>query len=233
MLTDTADTTHLLRQLDLIPLSCLKQPITVIGCGAIGSFTVLSLAKMGFTELTAYDFDEVGLENMNSQFYRRADIGRNKASALKALVYDFTSEWINGKAERWHDQQLVGIVITAVDSMRVRQAVWDAARRNPAVTWLIDPRMAAEYAVSFVVNPHDAVDIASYEKTLHSDESSVQEPCTAKSTIYTAVMIAGYIAKHVKDLVTGAPYARISHWDIRHNTLTNWGKSHGEQQSIE
>lgn len=225
-MTESRDTTHLLRQLDLIPLSLLTQPITVIGCGAIGSFTVLSLAKMGFMEITAYDFDEVGLENMNCQFYRRSDVGRNKASALKALVHDFTGEWINGKPERWDGQQLTGIVITAVDSMKVRKAVWAAARRNPAVSWIIDPRMSAEYAVSFVTDPHDEKDIVSYEKTLHSDEDGVQERCTAKSTMYTATMIAGYVAKHVKDITTGAPYARITHWNIKENTLTNWGKTH-------
>jgi hypothetical protein len=219
------DTTHLLRQLDIIPLSVLTQPITVIGCGAIGSFSILSLAKMGFTEITAYDFDEVGLENMNCQFYRRGDVGRPKASALKALVHDFTGEWINAKSERWAGQALSGIVITAVDSMAVRAEVWLAARKNPAVTWYVDPRMSAEQALSYVVNPHDDKDIASYEKTLYSDENAVQERCTAKATMYTATMIAGYIAKHVKDLVTGAPYARITHWNIAGNTLTNWGKN--------
>lgn len=218
------DTTHLLRQLDIIPLEVLGQPITVIGCGAIGSFAILSLAKMGFTEIIAYDFDEVGLENMNCQFYRRSDCGKNKATALKSLVHDFTGEWINAKAERWAGQPLAGIVITAVDSMEVRKAVWEHCRGNPNVQWFIDPRMSAEYAVSFVSDPNDEKDIVSYERTLHTDDNSVQERCTAKATMYTATMIAGYVAKHVKDVVMREPYARITHWDIKGNQLSNWGK---------
>ncbi len=215
---------HLTRQMDLIPMEKLNQPIVVIGCGAIGSFTVLALTKMGFENITVYDFDEVSVENMNCQWYRFGDIGQPKALALQSLVEDFTKIRIKAHNEAFEDQALRGIVISAVDSMKVRKVIWDASKDNHFVRWFIDPRMAAEYAVTTVMDPNDSADQASYEKTLFSDEKGVHEPCTAKSTIYTATMIAGYVAKHVKDLVTGKQYARVTHWDIAKNQLLNWPK---------
>lgn len=216
---------HLTRQLDIIPVGCLSQPITVIGAGAIGSFTVLSLAKMGFRNITVYDFDKVSEENMNCQWYRISDIGRPKVEALKDAVHSYSGVEINENDKKYEGGRLHGIVISAVDSMSVRKTIWQSVKDSPFVSWLIDPRMASEYAVSFVMNPNDDKDKESYEKTLHSDEGGVQERCTAKATIYTSTMIAGYVAKHVKDLVTNNPYARVTHWNIGDNVLQNWRKN--------
>lgn len=222
---------HLTRQLDLIPLRSLARPITVIGAGAIGSFTVLSLVKMGFTNVTVYDFDEVSVENMNCQWYRFKDIGKPKVDALKDLIHDFTQAEINTKNEKFDGSQpLNGIVISAVDSMAVRQTIWTHVKENPSVPWFIDPRMAAEYALSFVMNPNDEADVKSYEKTLYTDSSAVQEPCTAKATMYTATMIAGHVAKQVKDIVTKGPYSRVTHWDIKENNQQTWRKSDGQRK---
>ncbi len=215
---------HLTRQLDLIPMEKLKMPITIIGAGAIGSFVALNLAKMGFEDLTVYDFDEVSVENMNCQWYRFKDIGKPKVVALRDLIVDFTEVKIHANPVRYEAQALKGIVISAVDSMAVRKMIWEKAKDNPDVIWFIDPRMAAEYALSFVMDPNNTKDINSYEKTLYTDENAVQERCTAKATMYTATMIAGYVAKHVKDLVTEKSYARVTHWDIEKNNMLNWSK---------
>lgn len=219
---------HLTRQMEIIPLEKLGKKITVIGAGAIGSFTVLALAKMGFSDITVYDFDEVSVENMNCQWYRFKDIGKSKVESLKDLVLDFTNVPIVSKHEKWEGQPLSGIVIAAVDSMVVRKAIWEGVKDNYRVSWLIDPRMAAEYALSFVMDPNSPKDQESYEKTLYTDEHAIQERCTAKATMYTATMIAGYVAKHVKDLVTNEPYARVTHWDIKQNSLLNWAKTTNE-----
>lgn len=216
---------HLTRQLDLIPMDCLNQRITVIGAGAIGSFVVLNLAKMGFQNITVYDFDEVSVENMNNQWYRFKDIGKPKVTSLQDLIKDFTGVSIGAITDKYVDQPLSGIVISSVDSMAVRQIIWNRCKDNPMVQWFIDPRMAAEYALSFVMDPNDQKDQISYEKTLYTDKDSVQERCTNKGTMYTSTMIAGYVVKHVKDLVTKSPYARVTHWNIATNVLQNWPKN--------
>lgn len=215
---------HLTRQLEIIPLECLGQRITVIGAGAIGSFVVLSLVKMGFENVTVYDFDDVSIENMNCQWFRFSDIGKKKVDALQELIYDFTRAKIDVHAERFEGQALDGIVISAVDSMSARKIIWGRIQDCPMVTYLIDPRMASEYALSYVMDPHSAKDRETYEKVLYTDEAAVQERCTAKATMYTATMIAGYVAKMVKDIVTKNPYSRVTHWDIGMNNLQNWAR---------
>jgi molybdopterin/thiamine biosynthesis adenylyltransferase len=210
---------HLTRQLDILPIKCLDKRITIIGAGAIGSFTALSLAKMGFEDITVYDFDKIEIENMNCQFYRRSDVGKLKVEALADLVESFTDVRINAVNQLFEGAPLNGIVISAVDSMSARQMIWDGQKMSAGVDMLIDPRMGAETAMLYCMNPHDANDRFSYEKTLYSDNEAVQDRCTAKSTTYTALLLSGLVAKAVKDIVTDSPYPRIVNWSILHNAL--------------
>lgn len=209
--------THLTRQADLIPCEVLGEKITVIGAGAIGSWTTLALAKMGFGDIEVFDFDTIERENMNSQFYPLRDIGRNKVSALFELVHDFTGTDIKQNRCRYERGIFPGIVISAVDSMEVRRLVWDNHKnKSPGTRAIIDPRMGAESALLYVMNPMNAKDQSSYEKSLYSDASAVQERCTSKAVIYTANMLSGLVCKAVKDLVTGKPdYLRHAQWAIK------------------
>lgn len=215
---------HLARQFDLIPASVLNEPITIIGAGAIGSFTTLALAKMGFENLKVYDFDTIEIENMNSQFYRRQDIGKPKVLALKDLVKDFTDVEIKAKNEPYVSGYFPGIVIMAVDSMKVRKLIWDNHKEISFHTKLIiDGRMGGESALIYAMNPLDQKDISSYEKTLYTDENAVEERCTAKATMYTVQSITGQICKIVKDYLTNStPYARITTWNIAKNAYQSY-----------
>jgi molybdopterin/thiamine biosynthesis adenylyltransferase len=212
---------HLTRQLELIPTDVLGEPITIIGAGAIGSFVALTLAKMGFEDITVYDDDTIEVENMNCQFFRFSDIGKNKANALNELVKDFTGVDISFYPSRYEgDRQLKGIVISAVDSMKARKMIWDAHKDFALGTKLIiDPRMGAEDALCYAMNPMSEKDCASYEKTLYTDEAAVHERCTAKSTMYTALALASHVAKIVKDFLCtdDQNYARVMEWSIRNN----------------
>lgn len=213
---------HLTRQLGLIPVDTLELPVTIIGCGAIGSFAALSLAKMGFTNLTLWDMDEVSVENMSCQFYRFADIGTNKALALKALIKDFTNVDVQAYPAAWSKEftaQLTGVVVSAVDSMAVRLEIFEAVKAaGMNVKHIIDPRMAAEFLAMYVMNPFDAKDQATYAKTFYTDEAAEQERCTAKATVYTAGLAAGMIAKVVKHLACRQEYPRITQWSIKDNS---------------
>jgi len=218
---------NLTRQLDLIPLEVLGEKITIIGAGAIGSFTALALAKMGFGDITIIDFDKIEEENMNSQFYRYSDIGTKKVTALQKLVADFTKTEIAARDERYERGTFPGIVISAVDSMEVRKRIWmNHKNQAPFTKAIIDPRMGAETALLYVMSPMDERDIESYEKTLYTDDSAVQERCTAKATIYTANMLSGLVAKAVKDLVTSpGKYLRLAQWSIKDDQFIAWKKT--------
>ncbi len=217
---------HLTRQLDIIPMQALTTPITVIGAGAIGGWTVLSLAKMGFNDITVYDNDEVSIENMNCQFYPYSAIGKSKVETLAQLVEMFANvkiKAINGRYEG--KTSFNGIVISAVDSMEARKLIWNAQKKKTSkAKFIIDPRMGAETSLLYVMDPKNEQDIKSYEKTLYTDNNAVAERCTAKATIYTANLLAGQVCKAVKDIAVGAPYTRLSQWDIAKNQLQMWNK---------
>jgi len=216
---------HLTRQSDIIPRENLNERITIIGAGAIGSWVALSLAKMGFEQLTVFDDDIVSIENMNCQFYPYKGIGEPKVKVLHSLVKAFANVEIEGFNRRYAPgTQLHGIVISAVDSMEARKMIWEEAKKSSTVSMVIDPRMGAETSLLYIMNPKDAKDVASYEKTLYSDANAVQERCTAKATIYTANLLAGQVCKGVKDLACSTPYTRLSQWDIGKNHVQIYTK---------
>jgi len=216
---------HLTRQLDIIPLEVLGEQITIIGAGAIGSWTALSLAKMGFCNIRVIDYDTIEIENMNCQFYPHSAIGQLKVVALKDLVKAFTNIEIEAIAREYIKELYSGIVISAVDSMKVRKLIWDNHKEISFGTkFIIDPRMGAESALLYTMSPLDLEDIEAYENTLYTDENSVQERCTAKSTIYTANLLSGLVSKTVKDIVTKNPYSRSAIWAIKENIFKAWPK---------
>lgn len=213
---------HLVRQADIIPTEKQGVGITIVGAGAIGSFAALALVKSGFENIDVWDFDEVSIENMSCQGYRKSDIGKKKVDALKEIIKMYTDVEINVAAKAWvpsFDENR--IVVVAVDSMKARQDIFDAIREKCFnVAYIIDPRMGAEVAALYCMNPHQESE--SYKKTLYSDKDAVQERCTAKATNYTANMLAGLVVKTIKNLALDQPYPRITQWNIADNSFESW-----------
>ena len=207
---------RLLRQKDIIPFSTLKEPVTIVGAGAIGSWTALLLGKMGMQDICIYDYDSVELENMNSQFYKINNIGLSKVECLANNIFDFTSTNVVFRHEQFKTiEDSTKILISAVDSMSTRREIFEAFKISKA-NYFIDARMAAEIALMYTVTTSQK-DLDMYEKTLYTDEEAVHERCTAKSTVYTANLIAGMICKTVKDILVKKPYVRVLQWDISSN----------------
>lgn len=213
------------RQLDIIPMESLNTTITIIGAGAVGSWTALSLAKMGFLNLKVFDFDTVDTVNLNSQLYRHKDIGKPKVKALADIIYDFTGHNITVGVAKYEGAPLTSdIVISAVDSMEVRKMIFDKNKSIGFVKTLIDPRMGAETALLYVMNMMDDKDLVSYDKTLYTDDKAVSEPCTRKATQYCALSLSGLVCAQVKSVATKNKYSRITQWDIPNGHLQSWSK---------
>jgi molybdopterin/thiamine biosynthesis adenylyltransferase len=208
---------YLTRQYDLIPENILTTPIFVIGAGAIGSMTVLTLAKMGFNNIFVYDDDIVDFVNINNQFYRISDIGKLKVVALYSLVKDFTGVEIVPINARAKDM-MAGIVISAVDSMESRKQIFELF----CGSLLIDPRMAIEYASIRTFMPRKGDTPKDYTQSLYSDKDAVAERCTAKATMYTASLIAGHVSKITLDHLLGRDIMRSLDWDIGKNSYSSF-----------
>lgn len=191
------------RQNDIISQDDLnKYPVTLIGAGGIGSPTAIALAKMGVHNLTIVDYDKIELHNIATQFYRKSDIGAEKTEALADSIEAFADTDVRTFCDKL-SYKPEGLVISGVDSMASREEIWKHIKMNTKVPLYIDGRMGAEVIRIFSVRPAHAADIRQYEATLYTDEEALDEPCTAKATIYTGMSVAGLIARHVKEFSIG------------------------------
>ena len=192
------------RQLDIVNVDNLRTlPIVIIGAGAVGSFTALSLAKMGAEDITVYDDDKVEMHNLPNQFYRLADIDRFKVRALRGIIQDFTGIKIKIFNKRYKAQPLSGVVIVTVDSMASRKIIWERAKMNPLVQLYVDSRMGAQVYDIQSFRPTDMDAIKYYEESLHDDKNTLTERCTEKAIIYTVMSMANLLCNMVKRFIQG------------------------------
>ena len=186
------------RQLDVLDVPRLaRTPITVIGAGAVGSFTVLALAKSGAERITVWDDDSIESHNLPNQWYRLSDLGRPKVQALKVLVREMTGVEIDVVQGRFQGDKATELTICCVDSMDVRIALWRQLKPRPEL--YIDARMGAEVGKVLCVGQFGGW----YEETLHTSADAFRAPCTAKATMYCASGLAAFIAAQVANYASG------------------------------
>jgi len=203
------------RQNDIANPDRLQEKITVIGAGSVGSFTVLTLAKLGCGNIEVYDFDGVEEHNLPNQFYRNCDIGRPKVEALKSIVKDFEGLDISVHNEKFESQDLFGYVVLAVDSMDERLKIWEKIRLNPMVKRLFDARMGGESMRLFSINPLDIDDIRFYEKALYPSKEALQLPCSARSIIYNILAVSSLVCNNVKKAMLGEGLRKEIAFDLK------------------
>ena len=194
-------------------------PVTVIGAGGIGASTVLALARMGVPDITVLDFDTVEEHNRASQGYRRIDIGRPKVEALADIVESFTDACITARAERYVDQSLSGLVISAVDVMEVRMQIWETVKLNPNVDLFIDGRMGGLVSSIFTARPCDPDDIRRYGKHLFPSSQAAATPCTERAIAYNTLGIASQICSIVRNWWIRGEAPGSVHTDIERFTV--------------
>lgn len=208
------------RQLDLVPLERLQRAhVTVIGCGAVGSFTAFTLAKMGVGLITVYDDDRVEEHNIPNQLFSIRDCGLFKAEALRDMVEHFHGVDVEANPVRYVDQPLAGIVIVAVDSMDARISIWEHVRYRVGIDLFIDSRMGAEVGKVLAIRPADVGDVELYESTHHPSAEALPERCTEKAIIYTVLGIAAVVCGKVKKHLAGQPFHRSLVLDFRQSIV--------------
>ena len=196
------------RQLEIVPPDKLAFPVTIIGAGAIGSAIVVTLSKMGCSNITVWDADTLEDVNIPNQLCKPSLVGRPKVDAIADLVYELTEIQIKQINRRYTGQNLEGVVIVTVDNMTSRQKVWKRARLNPKIPLLIDARMGAEFARIYTVHPTNMDEVEFYEQNLYGNDEAEHLPCSARSIIYCPMVVAGLIALLVKQYAIGKPLRR-------------------------
>jgi molybdopterin/thiamine biosynthesis adenylyltransferase len=190
---------RLLRQLDLLDPNKCNIPVLIVGAGATGGYTALALAKMGLTDITIYDADLIEEHNFSNQVYPIKMLGMNKALAIKEVIKEYTEVEITAIPRMFTKNDAVeGIVISALDSMKGRKMLFKMCARNPKVKLFIDPRCGAEVCRVLTLVPELTSACEKYNETLHSDEQADPTPCTARSIIYSVLMVSSLICNQVK-----------------------------------
>ncbi len=192
------------RQAELVPMDRLAQvSASVIGCGAIGRQVALQLASIGIRKLQLIDFDEVDATNVTTQGYLHAEIGMPKVVALAAAVTRIDPEIeIQQVDERFRPKIPVeDAVFCCVDSIDTRAAIWRAVQGR--CRFWADGRMLGE--VIRILVAADPEGRRHYPSTLFAAAEAQQGSCTARSTIYSASVAAGFMVHQFTRWLRGLP----------------------------
>jgi hypothetical protein len=192
------------RQRDLVPADRLAQlDVTVIGVGAIGRQVALQLASIGAKRLQLIDFDHVDETNITTQGYFAEDIRVPKVSAMARSISKIDSSiQVDVVEDRFRPMISVGqAVFCCVDSIETRAAIWRSVSRRAAF-WA-DGRMLGE-AIRVLVAADEA-GRRHYPTTLFAGSEAQAGRCTARSTIYSANIAAGFMVCQFVRWLRGQP----------------------------
>lgn len=185
------------KQINLIDVSEIKTPINVIGCGALGSWLVLFLLKMGFKNITVYDFDNIEEHNIPNQCFSENQIGTAKIEAMEQVSEYFCSDakdrvtFENKKITVRDVWNLEGIILCAVDSMKTREAIYANSIKRNMCDLFIEARLSIYGA--YVYSLTKDTKLEEYEETLYADEEAEVSPCGVSQTALPSAVNAASI----------------------------------------
>lgn len=176
--------------------------ITIVGCGAIGSFVAVSLAKMGLNKFVLYDFDKVEPHNLPNQFFDIYDIGNLKVYATRIKMAEFNPNCSVKKLGRYTRGKLnTPIVISCVDDMNARKKIFESCVKDNKVQLFIDCRMGGLQGQVYTVDVSNTrkgrASIKKYSGSLFSNEEAVEVRCTERSIIFTVLGIASLVCNQI------------------------------------
>lgn len=181
-----------------------EKTVIVAGCGGIGSWTTLLLARMKPASMFIYDNDTVEAVNMSGQLYGQSDLGRPKVSALAEMIRNYADYGsVFAISERFTEEsEASDIMICGFDNMAARKLFFnkwlshvqskpEEKRKN---CLFIDGRLAAEEFQVLCIKGDDEYNINRYNNEfLFSDAEADETICSYKQTTFCANMIASYM----------------------------------------
>ena len=188
------------RQTGIIDIEKFRDnKVSIIGCGANGSFIGIALAKMGLTKSTLYDFDSIEIHNLPNQFFSWRDINKKKVDVTAKYMKHFNKLVEIKKDNRFNSKSILDtqIVVSCVDKMAIRKMIFDSCRINKNVQLFIDTRMAGLQGQIYTVDMDNKEEIENYMKTLFADDEAVQQRCTERSILFTVLGIASFVCNQI------------------------------------
>jgi len=198
-----------LRQRDLINMKRLKRlSCTVVGCGSIGSFTAITLSKMGLGKLVLFDHDNVEQHNLSNQFFAHNTIDLNKAEVTKAYCEMFQAEEqpIIVMPIKFNGHKInTNVVLASTDNMESRLKVFESALKSKECKLYIDVRMLGDNLKVFTVDLTEKERAKRFREDFLTDIKNQLAPCTATTIIYNVLMCSSLICNLIKKHVNKEP----------------------------
>lgn len=200
--------------------------LVVVGCGSTGSFILLTLAKLGFKNITAIDFDVVSTTNIPHQLYRISDISKPKVEAIKEIIKDFSGLEITAINKKVDEENkfvdMAGIdlntlVIMCLDNIPTRELIYNEVKDMPIK--ILDTRVGEQGSSIHLINLESEKDKKKYEKLLKMPMS--EEVCGNKFIIYNLLYVASETCNIVKRLDKGEKVPTILRRNMTNYTILN------------
>ena len=181
-----------------------KQRIILAGCGGIGSWTILQLARMNPAALFMYDDDTVEQANMSGQLYCQEDVGKAKVDAMADMVKSYTTmRNIYAIKDKFTTNSEAGdIMICGFDNMKARKTFYNSWKNHVLSKpeeerykcLFLDGRLSINVLQVLCLTGNCYYDWEEYEKNyLFSDTQAEETQCSLKQTTYLACMIGSMI----------------------------------------
>lgn len=113
-----------------------KSTVMVVGCGAVGSFAIESLARSGVGHIIIIDFDKVEESNINRQLFALSStIGKTKVEVAKNRILDINPNISVDAFDLFFDDKTdldikPDFVIDAIDSVQSKIALYKWCFKN-------------------------------------------------------------------------------------------------------
>jgi len=228
-----------IRQLQLLdPSQIGKKSITLVGCGATGSYVALALAQMGWGDQTkgqgilkVFDGDVVEEHNLCNQIYELSHIGKPKVEALKEIILrkcgfeiNVYNEMVNEKTDRKNIQSTYVFLLT--DTMSSRKEIFEKFLQYSFNTDLIiETRMGLRDGRVYAFNPNSLDQKEEWINTLYSDDESEASYCGASASIITTVMYLASLASQRVVQHFNREYGQNG-MDSKENDMPLWNEVH-------
>ena len=113
-----------------------QSTVMVVGCGAVGSFAIESLARSGVGHIIVIDFDKVEESNINRQLFATdSTIGKPKVEIAMSRIHDINPDIKVDAINTFFDDKTdfgkkPDFVIDAIDSVQSKIALYKWCFKN-------------------------------------------------------------------------------------------------------
>ena len=186
-----------IRHLDFFDPVQIKDPVHIIGVGAVGSHIANNLARLGIKELTIWDYDIVEDHNIPNQMFFETQLKETKTQAVKETLLQINPDIIVNIKEKYTDEELKGHVFVSVDSINIRNDIYKNNRYNMELLSIYDTRIGLETGQVYTAIWSNPKQQQALFKNSNFKKEEVETPvsaCGSKLAVLPTVQMAALIA---------------------------------------